>query len=79
METQIGKWGNSLALRIPKNLAEEAGLTDGGKVEVTMDQGKLIIQPAPKAYSLEELVAGVKDENRHTETAWGAPRGDEVW
>ena len=39
METQVGKWGNSLALRIPKGLADEAGLKDGGKVEVSLDQG----------------------------------------
>ncbi len=79
METQVGKWGNSLALRIPKGLADEAGLKEGGKVEVSLDQGRLVIKPTPTSYSLEELTAGITEENLHQETFWGEAQGKEVW
>lgn len=79
METQIGKWGNSLALRIPKGLADEAGLKEGGKVEVSYAEGQLVIKPSTKVYSLEELTAGITEDNLHRETAWGRAEGREVW
>ena len=79
MKTHIGKWGNSLALRIPKGLADEAGLKEGGRVEVSLDQGRLVIKPSPKTYSLEELTAGITEENLHPETTWGEAEGKEVW
>ena len=79
METQVGKWGNSLALRIPKGLADEAGLKEGGRVEVSLDQGRLVIKPSPKTYSLEELTAGITEDNLHQEIAWGEAEGKEVW
>ena len=79
METQVGKWGNSLALRIPKGLADEAGLKEGGRVEVSLDQGRLVIKPSPHTYSLEELTAGITEENLHQETTCGEAEGKEVW
>ena len=79
METQIGKWGNSLALRIPKGLADEVGLKEGGKVEVSLDEGRLVIKPSSKIYSLEELTRGITAENLHQETSWGKPEGNEAW
>ena len=79
METQIGKWGNSLALRIPKGLADEVGLKEGGKVEVALDEGRLVIKPSSKIYSLDELTRGITKENLHQETYWGKPEGNETW
>jgi antitoxin MazE len=79
METQVGKWGNSMALRIPKVLADQAGLEDGSKVELRFEDGMLLIEPISKKYNLDELTAGITDQNRPTETSWGKAKGDEVW
>ena len=79
METQIGKWGNSLALRIPKGLADEAGLKEGGKVEMTLNEGRLVIKPSSRIYSLDELTRGITEENLHQVTSWGKPEGNETW
>jgi antitoxin MazE len=79
MHTQVSKWGNSLAVRIPKASAEEAGLSEGAPVELTVVDGKIVIAPACREYALEELVAGITPRNRHVESDWGAPVGKEIW
>ena len=74
MRAKIQKWGNSLAVRIPKALAELVELSDGREVELSVEDGKMIVQPARKRrYTLDELVAGITDENRHDEIGTGAP------
>ena len=79
MRLRISKWGNSLAIRIPKAFLTEATLAEGVEVEMTVQDGKLIIAPVSNNYALEDLVNGITAENRHTETDWGAPTGLEVW
>lgn len=80
MKTKIQKWGNSLALRIPKSFAEETGLSADTPVELTMIDGALLIRPVPKAeISLKALLRGITDENRHDEVDWGPPHGREAW
>jgi antitoxin MazE len=79
MTTQIAKWGNSLAVRIPKSLAAEVNVQDGDAVEVSVEAGALVVRPQPKRYSIEELVEGITRENRHGEIDWGKPVGKEVW
>ena len=80
MLTKVQKWGNSRALRIPKALAEEAGLDFGTKVELRVENGQLLIAPAKgPRYTLEELVAGITPENRHEEWDTGPPVGKEIW
>lgn len=79
MQTRIAKWGNSLAIRIPKVFAHQTGLSPGAKVEVTVENGRLIITPVSPDYGLEELVQGITSENRHNETDWGPSVGAEVW
>lgn len=77
MEARIQKWGNSLAIRIPRALAREAGLDEGTPVDFSIDEGAVIIRP--KRYSLEELLAQVTPENLHPETNTGRPVGREAW
>lgn len=77
METRVQKWGNSLAIRIPKVLAREAGLAEGTPVDFSIDEGAVIIRP--KRYSLEELLAQVTPENLHPEINTGRPVGREAW
>lgn len=68
MQARVQRWGNSLALRIPKTFAAELGLENDASVEITLLEGKLVVAPtqAPE-YNLEELLAGVTDENIHAE------------
>ncbi len=54
-------------------------LDEGSAVELTVEDGRLLVTPVAPAYRLEELVAGIDDANRHAETDWGAPTGNEVW
>ena len=80
MKTRVQKWGNSLALRIPKAFAAEAGIREDAPVELSLHEGKLIIQVlAPKPLTLGELLRGVTDENLPGEWDTGPAIGKEVW
>lgn len=79
MTTQVAKWGNSLGLRLPKSVAVEAHIDDGDMVDVTVEDGVIVIRPAGRRYSLDELVEGISARNRHRETDWGGTVGREVW
>jgi antitoxin MazE len=80
MQSRVQKWGNSLALRIPKSFATEIGLADETPVEISLVEGKLVIAPLPiPTYSLEELLAGITENNIHSEQDTGAPEGNEAW
>jgi antitoxin MazE len=80
MRARVQRWGNSLALRIPKAFAIETDLESGSEVELTLDDGRLIVTPlAPAAYDLEELLAQVTPENLHGEVDTGSSVGDEAW
>jgi antitoxin MazE len=80
MRTKVQKWGNSLALRIPKSFAAEVGLDEESAVDLTLVEGKLVVTPlAVNEYTLEELLAQVTDENIHAELSTGDAVGGEVW
>lgn len=79
MQTRIAKWGDSLAVRIPKAFASEAQLEEGMEVELSVEDGRIILGPVRPKYSLEELLEGITPENLHPETDWGPPVGKEVW
>ncbi len=82
MRAQLKKWGNSLALRIPAGLLAELNLSENSTVDLRVEDGKIIITAMPKRkwkYSLEELLAGVSEENLHQETNWGNSVGEELW
>ena len=80
MTTRVRKWGNSLALRIPKALAESASLTQGTEVALSAAEGRLTVEVVrPEKVSLAELLAGITPENVHAEVDTGAPVGREEW
>jgi antitoxin MazE len=84
MKIEFLKWGNSLALWIPKVFAQEIGASVGKAASMEVRDGKLVVEIAkPKRrrrrYELEQLVAGIRPENRHRELEWGPPVGNEVW
>jgi antitoxin MazE len=80
MLTKVQKWGNSLALRIPKAFALDAQLENDSVVEVSLVDGHIVIKPvATSKWSLEQLLSGVKSNNIHRETDTGDAVGNEVW
>jgi antitoxin MazE len=80
MRAKIQKWGNSLALRIPKSLADETGLNDDSPVEIQVVAGQIHIVPLQETqYELEALLEGITAENLHEEVETGDSNGNEVW
>jgi antitoxin MazE len=77
--TQLSKWGNSLGVRLPKSIAREARLDEGDMVQVSVDNGTIVIRPTRPRYSLDELVGRITPKNRHDEIDWRGPVRDEVW
>ncbi|HXF61707.1 MAG TPA: AbrB/MazE/SpoVT family DNA-binding domain-containing protein [Caldilineaceae bacterium] len=80
MIAQVQKWGNSLALRIPRSLAKELGLEQNSVVEIRQEEGRLILSPVkPSALTLAQLLEQVTPDNLHTEVDTGRQMGREVW
>ncbi len=80
MRTKVQKWGNSLALRIPKAFALDAQLENNSVVEVSLIDGRIVIKPiSPQHWSLEQLLSGVTGDNIHQEIDTGDAVGNEVW
>ncbi len=79
MRVRIQKWGNSLALRIPRAFAKEAHLEPNTEVEVSLVEGKLILIPVEPEFTLEDLLAGITEDNIHHEIETGPAVGNEVW
>ncbi len=80
MKTRIQKWGNSLALRIPKSFAAEAGLREDAPVELSLVEGALLVQPiTEQPLTLDELLRGITTENLHGEWNTGPAVGKEIW
>lgn len=80
MKTRIQKWGNSLALHIPKAFAVEIGFERNSLVEMTLQEGKLVIAPMDKTkFTLKQLLSQVTEENKHSEVDTGTRVGGEMW
>jgi len=79
MTATIQKWGNSLALRIPRAVAQQIKVSEGKPVELSVDADTLVVRPARRRYRLADLLRRVTPENVHPETDWGQRVGREVW
>ena len=77
LQTRISKWGSSLAVRIPKAIAEEWGVKEGAQIELSRDARGIHLRK--RRYTLEELLEGMEDAGLHPEVDWGPPRGKEIW
>ena len=80
MHSKIQKWGNSLAVRIPRAFALEVGLSQDADVDVSVREGAVVVAPvkAP-TYELGGLLARVTSRNRHSEEDFGHAVGREAW
>ncbi len=80
MQAKIQKWGNSLALRIPQSYALNVNIKQNEMVDLSIEQGSILIKPiVKKGHSLEELLESVSENNLHSEFDTGAPVGKEIW
>ena len=80
MLTRVQRWGNSLALRIPKSFATEIGLSQNSSVEISFVDGRIIVVPVVKRkLTLNQLLAQVTEENLHAEVDTGSAIGREAW
>lgn len=79
MTATIQKWGNSLALRLPRAVAEQIQVHEGDAVKLEVEAGILSVKSARPKYRVADLLRGVKPSNLPTETNWGKSVGKEVW
>jgi antitoxin MazE len=79
MNTQVGKWGNSLAVRIPGSYAKDLDLKEGTDLDVTVVDGGLLLRPRRPEFTLDELLDQITPENTHGETDWGQAVDHEAW
>ncbi len=78
-ELQIGKWGNSLGIRLPKHVLKALQLSVKDRISCSLEDGRLVLKPVSdkKKYKLDELLAQVEEPSE--EISWGKPEGQEVW
>jgi antitoxin MazE len=79
MKTTISKWGNSLAVRIPKPIADDLHVSPGSEVQIELNGNTLEIQPIQHEYDLDEMLKQVNKNNLHAEVKTGNPVGKEIW
>jgi antitoxin MazE len=78
METRISKWGNSRAVRVPREVRDRAGIDPDARVTLSAEAGRIVIAPAKRKPVLAELLAQIKPEDDFTEVNYGAPVGREA-
>lgn len=78
MRTEIARWGNSLALRLPRPIAIQVGIVEGTAVEIKVEDDQLVVRPALPRYSLDGLLASITSENIPDDSFDDTPRGREL-
>jgi antitoxin MazE len=76
---EIQKWGNSSAVRLPSSVLKQVNVHLGDRLVLHVHKGKIVLEPAPREYTLDELVAGITAANRHEAVESGAAVGREAW
>ena len=84
MIVEFCRWGNSLAVRIPKAVADALKVSNGKRAEISIENGTLVLRPILKParkprYTLDELLNGMTRDNVPQEVEWGPRRGNEAW
>lgn len=80
MKAKIQKWGNSLAVRIPKSFAVQTDIKQDSIIDLSVIDGKIVVEPEKRKrkFTLEELLQNVGEENLHGEINFGKPVGKEI-
>ena len=78
MKARVTRWGNSLGVRIPKDIAGRIGLSEGSRVEVELEDEHIVISLARPRYTLDELLRDMTPEAMHEAFDWGPDRGREA-
>ena len=73
----VGKWGSSLAVRIPRAVAEQCGVSEGSAMEMEVSRGRIVMRK--NSYDLAEMVERITPDNVHSEVDFGGPEGEELW
>ena len=79
MQTIIRKWGNSLAVRLPQHVVAELAIKEGSSLNVSVDDGALVMKPSRPKYSLDDLLKNHVASHNHGEFDWGKAVGKEEW
>lgn len=79
MQSQVKKWGNSQGLRLPQELLRQVNLAVGDKVDISVEDQKLVITKSRRRRSLDELLVLMPDDYQGTEEDFGPPVGREEW
>ena len=79
MEVKVAKWGNSLALRLPKGISSSRNLREGSRVQVLEQGDNIMLKPVPETPSLDDLLKGVTKDNLHSPIETGTQQGKEAW
>lgn len=78
MRARVARWGNSLGVRISREIAEKAGLAEGSDIEIEAKGARIIITPSRPRYRLHDLLAGMTPEAMREAFDWGPDRGREA-
>jgi len=79
MTTKVQRWGNSLAVRIPKVILDDLNMKEGSDISISVENNTIKIILIKKKPTLEELISKITPENKHDEVDWGKPEGAEIW
>ena len=78
MQTRVQKWGNSLAVRLPKAFADQTGIKNGSEIRLLVEDGKIVLHPLKdREKQLENMLDQINESNVHSEIDFGAPAGKE--
>lgn len=78
-EVTLKHWGNSLAMRIPAAVAHTLNLHENSRLNLRIEGGNVVLEPASPAVDVDELISKITARNRHSEAGFGGPEGSEAW
>ena len=79
VQQKVSAWGNSLGIRLPQEIAQQVGFTEGASVSISVEGDRVVLAPIRPKYDLDELLKGVTPDMQHNEIDWGEPVGEEAW
>lgn len=79
MQAKAQKWGNSLAVRVPKAIAAAVGVRENDELDIEVAQGAIRLVPRGRQPKLRDLVRAIRPDNLHHEIDFGPRKGSEIW